>query len=225
LRDVGRSRNDSYCSAYGKCFSSDSNEAGRVDDLSVDDRGDRTSNSTASVSASVASSIASSNRSTGVSASVARVGTGSKGSRQGNYGTRRNHCGSGRARAVGENARSCNRSGNSTNGNNIATLDGQRRWVNIFGDLGDSWQSSDIAGWVGWRRRGNGVSSGVKIDSLGCRASRSDKLGNGGRRARVASLGTRSCSNHSAQAEEAREMDPRVHVGERRTKVWMSESV
>jgi hypothetical protein len=228
LGNVGRSRNDSDRAADGQSFASNSNEAGRVDDLSVDDGGNGTSNSAAGVSAGVASSIASrataADSTTSVSASVARVGTGSKGSRKGDNRTRSDHCGSRDTRAVGENSRSCNGGWDSTDGNSLATVDGHRRRVNIFSDLGDSRQSSDIAGWVGWRRGSHCVSSNVKVDSLGSWTSWSDKLGDGSRRTCVASLGTRSCSNHSAQAEEAGEMDPRVHVGERGTKVWMSES-
>jgi hypothetical protein len=201
LRDVGRSRNDGNRAGYRKCFSSSSNEAGRVDDLSGDNGGDGSSDSAAGVSASIASSIASrataTDGSTSVSASIARVGTGSKGSRKGNGWAWSYDCGANGTRAVGENSGSCNHCGYTIDVDSLATVGAQRRWVNIFSDLGDSRQSGDIAGWVRGRRGRDGVASGVKVDSLGSRTSWSDKLGDGGRRARVASLGTRSCSNHS----------------------------
>jgi hypothetical protein len=224
LGDVGRSGNDSNGTANSKRFASNSNEAGRVDDLSVDDGGDGTSNSAAGVSASVASRATATDSSTSVSASIARVGTGSKGSREGDHRTRSDHCGSSGTRAVCENTRSCDRSCDATDGNDVAAINSQRRWVNIFSNLSDSRQSGDIARRVCRGRRGHCVSSSVKVDSLGSRTSWGNKFGDGGRGVCVASLGARSCSNHSAQAEETGEMDPRVHVGERGTKVWMSES-
>lgn len=80
-----------------------------------------------------------------------------------------------------------------------------------MGDLCHTGKSGDIVGCIGRGRCSHGVASSVKVDGLGSRASLSDKLGDGRRRARVASLCARSCSSHSGQAEDAGEMNPRVH--------------
>ena len=221
LGDVGRSGNDSNGATNGQSLAADSDEPGGIDDLSVDNSGSRSS---ASVSASITSSIASTNGSTSVSAgsstSVARRGTWSESSRKSDDRPRRDNSGAGGTGAVRKNSRSCDHGWNAADRDSLAASDSQRGRIDKLSDLGDSRKGGHIARRVRGSGRRHRVSSGVKIDSLGSRTCLSDNLGDCSGRARVASFGTRSCSDHSSQAEEAGKMEPGIHLGDARTKVW-----
>jgi hypothetical protein len=211
LRDVGGARNDGDSATDGQSLTASADEACWVNDLGVDDGSDGTSNSSASVSASIASSHG--------SASIACRSTWSESSRESDHRSRCDYSGAGGTRTVCQNSGSCNHGWDSTDCDSLAAVASQRGWVDKFSDLGHSRKSGDIARRVGrsWRRYR--VSSGVEVDSLGSRTGLSDNLGDCGGRTCVASLGARSCSRQTGQAEEACEMEPGVHVGHWRTKV------
>lgn len=203
LIDNSSGRKDGLSARNGQSLASISDESGGVDVVGVDDSGSSASNSTAGVSASCTAS-----------SSSTCVCTGSERGRKSDNRARSDHGLLHRARAVRKNcgaSTACNNSRDAADSDSLAGVAGHRRRVDHLGDLGHTCKSGDIAGWVGWSRCSNCVASSVKIDSLGSRASLSDKLGDGRRRARVASLCARSCSSHSGQAEDAGEMNPRVH--------------
>lgn len=218
LRDDGRSRNDRDGTADCQCLATIANKGAWVDNISVDDGGSNISSSSTSISAGVSTGV-----STSSSASIARSCTRSECSGESDHWTRCNHSGASGARTVREDCGTCDHGWSSTDSDSLAAIASQRRRVHQLSDSSDSRKGGHIACRVGRGRRWYGVARCVKVDSLGSWTSRSDELSDGSGRTGVAGLGTRSCCNHSTQAEEAREMDPRVHDTDRRTKVQSSE--